>query len=87
MNTTIRGGLIAGAVAGLFACASNQPAPQAPSGTTATTVRCQGINACKGQGECSGPDHPCGKHTACKGQGWLTVQSADDCAARGGKVL
>jgi hypothetical protein len=86
MNNAIRGSLIASAVAGLFACASS-PQPVAPSGTTASSVRCQGINSCRGQGECSAADHPCGKHTACKGQGWLTVPSAAECTARGGKVL
>jgi hypothetical protein len=87
MNTTVRGTLIASAVAGLFACASNRPEPVAPSGTASESVRCQGINSCRGQGECSGANHPCGKHTACKGQGWLTVPNAQACLDRGGKVL
>jgi len=87
MNTTIKGTLIASAVAGLFACSSTKPTVATPSGATAAAVRCQGINACRGQAECAGPGHPCGKHTACKGQGWLTTPSADECVARGGKVL
>lgn len=87
MHTTVKSALVASAALALLACASTKPSPAAPSGTTASTVRCQGINECKGHGECSGPGHPCGAHTSCKGQGWLTVKSADECTARGGKVL
>jgi len=84
--TTVRGALIASAVAALFGCAeSNQKVASAPSGDT-SGVKCFGINSCKGQGECSTADHSCGKHTPCKGQGWVTT-SAEECAAKGGKVL
>ncbi len=86
-QTTIRGAMIATAVAGLFACAGKEPQPAAPSGATASTVRCLGVNACKGQGECSTATHPCGKHTPCKGLGWVTLPSAQECTTRGGKVL
>ena len=84
-NDTLKGALIVAAVAALFGCMGSNPEPQAPSGT-AGSVRCAGINSCKGQGECSTADHSCGKHTPCKGQGWLSV-SAEECAAKGGKVL
>jgi uncharacterized membrane protein len=87
MHTSIKASLVASAVLGLIACASQSPTPAAPSGTTSSSVKCQGINSCKGQAECAGPGHPCGKHTACKGQGWLTVPSAEECKARGGTVL
>jgi hypothetical protein len=81
-----RGSVIAAAVAALAGCASNQPAPAA-SGTTAESVRCLGINSCHGQGECATADHSCGKHTPCKGQGWLSVDSAEACTSQGGKIL
>lgn len=74
------------AVAALAACAK-QTSTTAPVADTHGGVRCLGINSCKGMGECSYADHSCGKHTPCKGQGWLTVQDADACAARGGTVL
>lgn len=77
--------LLVGSVAALFGCSQQQPA-KAPSGTVATTVRCQGINECKGMGTCAGNGHPCGRHTPCKGQGWLSV-TADECAAKHGTVL
>lgn len=86
-NSVSKGTLVAASVAALFGCASaNQPAA-APSGTTTASVRCLGVNSCKGQGECSTADHSCGKHTPCKGQGWLSLPSAAECTAKGGKVL
>jgi hypothetical protein len=50
-------------------------------------VRCLGVNECAAKGECATATHSCGKHTPCKGQGWVTVASAQACTARGGKVL
>jgi hypothetical protein len=86
-NQTMKGALIAGAVAALFGCSNTtQQAAAQPSGTTGG-VKCLGINSCKGQGTCATADHSCGKHTPCKGQGWLVVDSADECSAKGGKVL
>jgi len=89
METTnvIKGTMIATAVAGLFACASNTPKAETPSGTASVAVKCQGVNPCRGKGECSGAGHQCGKHTPCKGQGWLTVANADECLGLGGTVL
>ena len=85
-ETTVKGALIATTLAALFGCAeTNKQAASAPSGTGGT-VKCLGINSCKGQGECSTAEHSCGKHTPCKGHGWLSV-SAEECAAKGGKVL
>ena len=49
-------------------------------------VHCAGVNACKGQGECSGAGHGCAGKNACKGQGWVEL-SKDDCAKKGGKVV
>lgn len=87
MTTTQSGSILVLAIAALAACAKQAPETTAPSGATTSGVRCQGINSCKGMGECSFADHSCGKHTPCKGQGWLTVTDADACAAKGGKVL
>lgn len=75
------------AIAALAACGKQPESTHAPSGTTSSRVRCQGINSCRGKGECNAPGHTCGKHTPCKGQGWLTVDDADTCHARGGTVL
>ena len=87
MNT-IKGAMIASAVAALFGCAgSTQQTAAAPSGSGGDSAKCFGINSCKGQGTCSTADHSCGKHTPCKGQGWLPVDSAEECAGKGGKVI
>jgi len=87
INNITKGSLIAASVAALFGCASSQQEPATPSGATVAAVRCQGINSCKGQGECSTADHNCGKDTPCKGHGWLTVPSVEECTAKGGTVL
>jgi uncharacterized membrane protein len=48
-------------------------------------VKCYGINACKGQGACSGGGHGCAGKNACKGQGFVETSKAD-CTAKGGKL-
>jgi uncharacterized membrane protein len=49
-------------------------------------VHCAGINACKGQGECSGAGHGCAGKNACKGQGWVKA-TEKECTAKGGNVV
>lgn len=89
MNHVIKGALVASAVAGMLGCgSSSQTGSTTPSGTSAAAgIHCQGINECRGRGECTGNGHPCGRHTPCRGQGWITVQSAEECQTRGGTVL
>lgn len=48
-------------------------------------VPCYGVNACKGQGSCSGKDHQCAGKNACKGQGWLKM-SKEECTKKGGSL-
>ena len=57
-------------------------------GTTATakapaakmaSVKCSGVNSCKGTSACAG-------HNSCKGKGWIKT-SKSECAAKGGKVI
>jgi hypothetical protein len=48
-------------------------------------IHCQGINACKGHGECAGAGHDCAGKNECKGKGWITTTEAD-CKAKGGTV-
>lgn len=85
---SIKGALIASAVFSLFGCASaNQQAAASPTTTGGGSVKCFGLNSCKGQGTCATADHSCGKHTPCKGQGWMPVDSAEECTAKGGKVM
>ena len=81
---TLKGSLIASAVAGFFAI-SAAPAFAGDEKDT-DQVKCGGINSCKGTGACGGADHGCAGKNACKGQGWTKV-SRKDCAAKGGKVI
>jgi uncharacterized membrane protein len=52
----------------------------------AATVKCAGVNACKGQAACKGGGNSCKGQNACKGQGWITADAAD-CKKWGGKVV
>ena len=50
-------------------------------------VHCAGLNACKGQGACKTASNACKGQNSCKGQGYLETASADECTAKGGKIL
>ena len=83
MRKQVQGAMLAAAVATLFAANGALAAEEAkPEGKQ---VKCEGINACKGQGGCAGAGHACGGQNGCKGQG-ITTTTADDCKAKGGKV-
>lgn len=45
-------------------------------------VKCEGVNACKGQGACAGAGHDCSGKNACKGQGYLEMTQAECDAAK-----
>jgi hypothetical protein len=53
----------------------------------AASVKCGGINACKGQSSCQTASSSCKGQNACKGQGWTEASSAAECTNQGGKVL
>jgi hypothetical protein len=81
---TLKGAVIASAVASLFAAsafAGDAPAP------AAATVKCAGINSCKGKGACAGAANSCAGKNSCKGTGWTATKSASDCTTKGGKVV
>jgi uncharacterized membrane protein len=85
MQTPVKGALIAAAVASLFAARIAIAAE--PEGATgeAKKVHCEGVNECKGHGECGGAGHDCAGMNSCKGKGWVTLSEAE-CKAKGGKV-
>ncbi|MEZ4271216.1 MAG: hypothetical protein R3C68_07225 [Myxococcota bacterium] len=91
VKKTIKGTLVASAVAGLFACAgsgsSGAEATAAPAASTDTVVHCAGINACKGHAACAGAENACKAQNECKGKGWVEAPSAADCEAKGGTVV
>jgi hypothetical protein len=51
------------------------------------SVKCTGINACKGQSSCMTSSSSCKGLNNCKGQGWSETASDAQCTAKGGKVL
>jgi hypothetical protein len=53
----------------------------------ADSVKCGGVNACKGQSACQTASSSCKGQNACKGQGWSEAGTAAECTAKGGKIL
>jgi len=53
------------------------------------SVKCYGINECKGHGACGAPDgsHDCAGKNSCKGKGWVKVESEKACTDKGGEVI
>ena len=49
-------------------------------------VKCRGINSCKGTSSCKTALSSCKGKNSCKGMG-VTVTTAEECTAKGGKVL
>jgi hypothetical protein len=45
-------------------------------------VKCEGVNACKGQGACKTAKNDCAGKNACKGQGYKEMSQADCDAAK-----
>lgn len=88
LEDTLRGAVIAAAVAGLFAasasCSKQDAKAQKEGG--AATVKCAGINECKGKGACNSEKNSCTGKNDCKGQGWLEVQESE-CKEKGGTVI
>ena len=76
---------IATAAAALFASASVPFVNAAEEGSA--TVKCMGINACKGQSKCKTAENACAGQNSCKGKGWLLSPSASECTAKGGTVI
>jgi len=57
--------------------------------STTQAIKCEGINECKGTSECAGPDgaNDCQGMNECKGEGWVSVETEEDCTGKGGTVL
>jgi uncharacterized membrane protein len=59
-------------------------APAVPA-TAAYKVKCFGVNACKGHGQCKSLGNSCSGQNACKGMGYIKMDKAA-CLAKGGKL-
>ena len=88
LKETIKGALIASAVAGMFGCASTQSssAGMAKPREGSMVVKCAGVNECKGKGACAGADNACKAQNSCKGKGWVETASQGECKDKGGTV-
>jgi hypothetical protein len=82
MKSSIKGAVIATAAASLFA-AKVAVAEQHDQGQAGKKVHCEGVNECKGKGECGGAGHDCAGNNQCKGKGWISLSDAE-CKAKGG---
>jgi uncharacterized membrane protein len=72
--------LLAASAAALFAVNA------ATAAHAEETVKCSGINSCKGTSSCKTALSSCKGKNSCKGMGW-TMTSAGDCTTKGGKIL
>ncbi len=79
---TVKGALVASAVAGLFAAAM----PAVVHAKDTGKVKCSGINSCKGTGACKSATSSCKGMNDCKGKGWIE-SSAKECKAKKGTVV
>jgi hypothetical protein len=76
---------LASAAAALFvAGASGQALAESAAGSEAK-IKCEGVNACKGQGSCKTAKNSCSGMNACKGQSYLML-TPEECAAAKAKL-
>ncbi len=64
------------------ACFANAPLPVIASGET---VRCHGVNECRGRGACATANNQCAGQNACRGQGVLDL-SREACESNNGRI-
>jgi len=78
---TVKGAIVASAVAGFFATAM----PAVVHAKDTGKVKCSGINDCKGKGACKSATSSCKGMNDCKGKGWVEA-SDKECKAKKGTV-
>ena len=85
MNTSkkLSGAAVAAAAAALIATGFNAASV---ASTEEATVKCSGVNACKGMSACATATNACAGHNSCKGQGWIKT-TKEECDQKGGKVM
>lgn len=86
---TKRGSVLAAAAAAAFALGASGTALADHRGAAAfdhhekgEKVHCEGVNACKGKGECKTAANECGGLNSCKGKGWVSMTQAECDAAK-----
>lgn len=79
---SVKGAIVASAVAGLFAAAM----PAIANAKDTGKVKCSGINDCKGKSACKTAASSCKGTNACKSKGWVE-SSAEECKKKNGTVV
>jgi len=81
------GFVVAAAVVGMLATGHQFAGAAKKDG--GKTVKCAGVNSCKGKGACAAADgsHACSGKNECKGKGWVKVKSEKECTDKGGTVM
>jgi hypothetical protein len=51
------------------------------------SVKCAGVNSCKGTSDCKTAKNECKGQNSCKGMGWNKKSSAAACTSAGGSVV
>ena len=85
MHRMQRKTVIASAAAALFAVgfAGHAAADGHGGAGEEAKVKCEGGNACKGQGDCHTASHDCSGKNSCKGKAWVYL-TPEACEAAGG---
>jgi uncharacterized membrane protein len=73
-----RTAILAAAAGALFLATS--PALAAGDQGKDVKIKCEGVNSCKGHGDCKTAQNDCKGHNGCKGKGFK-MMSAEECAA------
>lgn len=83
MKLTAKSGAAIAAAAAVLA--TSMPIATTSANAVDYTVKCFGLNACKGHGSCKSIGNACKGHNACKGQG-VSMMSKSKCLAKGGST-
>jgi hypothetical protein len=90
-NKTLLGAALATAAAVAFSTSASATSPNMLEGIP-SRVKCEGINACRGQSACNTIANGCQGQNACKGHGWLYIdgqsleEATKQCKTQGGTV-
>jgi uncharacterized membrane protein len=79
-----RSALLAAAAATLFVSGQAGTA-LADHHESSDTVKCEGVNSCKGQSDCKTDHSECNGHNECAGKGWKSMTKEECDAAKAAK--
>jgi uncharacterized membrane protein len=84
-NVKARTSLAASAAAALFLAGLAAPA-LAQEGGAEAKVKCEGVNSCKGHGDCKSASNACKGQNGCGGKGFVMMTQAECDAAKAAKA-